>query len=117
VYAIPSFTFTAGRHYRIGWQCMLDAAGSNDLVLLDIDTASTADAASATTGLTTLQRTYLVSVSSQQFSATCYAYFTPSTTQTLQVKFVGAPNGSFAINIQAGTIPATFTIEDLGAAF
>jgi hypothetical protein len=117
LHAIPTFTFKAGRHYRISWVANYNVTSGCQIVF-QIATAATTDASTATTGLTVLQAT-LTANNNTPNSIIATAYYTPTTDQTLQTKFVSYTTyGSATINLTgSGTAPALYSIEDLGAQF
>lgn len=91
---IPSFTFKANRNYRIVWDFSYYASGNSDsLFWCSIQRASTADAASAITGLTPIAgrtkgliTTY--ALQSTQYTGPLTAYYSPGAADvTTQIKF------------------------------
>lgn len=125
VATIASFTFKAGRNYRVVWDANLFPGSADVGATLTIATAATTDAVTATTGLTVLgarnvqARLYGVSV-----GAFVTGYFKPSADTTVQLKFLANIDGSAAgtsVTVQGsnspGGTPARYRIYDDGAQF
>jgi hypothetical protein len=115
-----TYDFKAGRKYRIIWQGGYSMSEAGNYFALAIHTASTADAAGLTTGLTQIMsRTYTSNAAGFGESFYVEGIYEPSADETKQIKFtvsraVGA--GTWAIQA-AATAPAYYYIEDLGAQF
>jgi hypothetical protein len=115
-----TYDFKAGRKYRIVWQGGYSMSATGNYFDLAIHTASTADAAGLTTGLTQLMsRTYTANASGAGESFYVEAIYEPSADETKQVKFtinrtIGA--GTWALQA-AASAPAYYYIEDQGAQF
>ncbi|WP_284984314.1 hypothetical protein [Arthrobacter sp. efr-133-TYG-118] len=117
---IGSFAFKGGRKYKIVWQGGHSFSSAGDYFNLAIQTCSTADAANATTGLTTIQgRTYTTNSAGLGESFYVEAIYEPATDTTLQVKFTVARaigSGTWTLQASSGA-PAWAYIEDQGAQY
>lgn len=113
-----TFTFKAGRKYRIVWNAAYENSAASNYFNIAIHTASTADAAGATTGLTTLMTRSLTANnagSGEYFILE--AIHEPVADETKQIKYTVARTlgaGTFTPKASA-TSPALFYVEDLGA--
>jgi hypothetical protein len=117
---IPTFSFKAGRRYRIVWSGQYYTSVANSFWAIRIQSASTADAASLTTGLTQLQsRTISAGVASSSESFYVEAIYEPVSDVTLQIKFTvqNAAGGGTIVIAAGATDPALYYIEDMGKQF
>lgn len=118
---IPSFTFKAGRKYRIIWDS--DALGdtTNTGCAASIQSASTADAGSAVTGLTMLAiRDAYCFTAAYSFELHVEAIIEPTADTTLQIKFLlqrDTPSGTGTFAVQGSRSPTHYAIYDEGAQF
>lgn len=121
VYNIPTFTFKAGRHYRIRWDFEYQGTTAGNYIIASVQSASTADAAGATTGLTQLKGKPWKVNDASSISQPAYvdAYYSPVADSTIQIKFclsVAVGSGTI-LKTQTATSPGYFTVEDLGAQY
>lgn len=117
---IGSFTFLANRKYKIVWQGGYSLSVASDYFNLAVQSASTADAAGAITGLTQLQgRSYTANNAGAGESFYVEAIYEPTVDTTLQIKFtVARAIGSGSWTLQASaTAPSYGYIEDQGMQF
>jgi hypothetical protein len=114
---IASFTFKAGRRYRIVWDFSYNTSTAGTYMSMCIARCSTTDAAALTTGLTNLGgRTIHTDGAGLTESRTIYGYYNPTTDSTVQIKFYGARTaGTGTMTILSASEPAYYYIEDLGA--
>lgn len=114
---IATFTFKGGRKYRIGWDCSYAFSVASDAFTVSIQSCSTADAATLTTGLTELvSRVKTVPAANQGTHLSLNAVYEPASDITLQIKFlVSRIFGSGTFTMEASK--SWFTIEDLGAQY
>jgi len=114
---IPSFTFLAGRRYRIAWEFSYNTSVGGTYMSICIGRCSTTDAAGLTTGITNLGgRTIHTDGAGLTESRSVYGYFNPAVDTTVQIKFYGTRTaGSGTMVMLGGSEPAYYTIEDLGA--
>jgi hypothetical protein len=113
-----TFTFRGGRKYRIVWATGFEISAASNYFNIAIHTASTADAAGAITGLTTIMTRSLTAnnAGSGEFFY-LEAPYEPAADETKQIKFTVARAlgaGTFTPKASAPS-PAWFYIEDLGA--
>ena len=117
---IATFTFTAGRAYRIVWDPSVSASDTTSSFNLGVHSASTADAAALLTGLTVLeQRTVSVNnANTTQHVGPITAYYDPASTVTIQIKFrIQRVAGAGTMLVSSGTDqPSQYRIYDDGAA-
>lgn len=113
-----SFTFLAGRKYRIKWDMGYQISSANVPANVLIALCPTTDAAGSTTGLTQIQaRTISAPVASQTAAFEFEAIYRPTADETRQVKWVANCPSASMIFVRAATNPDYFYIEDLGAQF
>lgn len=120
---IPSFTFKAGRQYRIIWDANFYGSGANSTFAFSIGSCSTSDPASQTSGITNLRNTAdRPNVGQEGRNSLVTAYYpkdTNITTQdvTLQIKASAQRvNGGDALYMSGSDgNPNTLLIEDIGA--
>lgn len=114
---VPSFTFLAGRRYRVVFEANYYTSNLDTVVLFKIATASTADAAGAITGLTVLNQTdYQATQTNRGFPANFNGHYQPVSDTTVQLKVTGqriAGSGTFAMQ-RSATAPNRFYVEDCG---
>lgn len=95
VHNIPTFTFKAGRKYRIVWDADWYPTANDTAMAFIITQASTADAAGVTTGMTTLNaRNSQGRLANISNSAITQAYVEPTVDTTLQIKFCAQIDGA-----------------------
>lgn len=116
---IPTFTFKAGRKYRITWTFEFNGSVAGNFIDTSIHTCSTSDPASQTTGLTKIGGSSLyVAAATTGTHGEATAYYNPVSDSTLQVKFtafVWVGGGTVVISASS-TNPARYSIIDEGAA-
>ena len=119
VYNIASFTFKAGRKYRIVWDTDWLSASTDTAAAFTVASASTADAAALTTGLTVLgvrnAQSRLAVISAP---ALVTAYYDPAVDTTTQIKFLASIDGAgTTLTVQGNRTggPTTYRIYDDGA--
>jgi len=112
---LASITFVGGRHYEITWQLTsYNGTVNGTYAAFDINTCSTADAPAVTTGLTQLDSaTFSAPTSGYGQAATFSAYYDPTVTTTVQIKFTMRT----VVGTQMNLPGYTWTIKDLGAQY
>lgn len=116
----PSVEFVAGRKYRIEWCCEYAGSVAGNYADLSIHTSSTLDAAASTADMTKLGGSSLrIGAANMGQSGQVVAYFFPSATANLQVKFtayVWAGAGIVQI-VGSPTNRVAYTVFDEGRQF
>lgn len=122
VFNVASFTFQANRNYRIVWDTSHYMTDTASEFYMSINTCSTADAAAATTGLTALggrTKGAYVGSSITQSHGPITAYYKPTSTTTVQLKFVTqrvVGSGNMVVVGNGTGEPVNYVIYDEGAA-
>lgn len=118
---IATYTFKAGRKYRIVWDSDWYGASANTSGAFSVATCSTADAAALTTGLTTIGlRNAQAPVANVTAPFLVTGYLEPVADTTVQLKFCAAIDGSGTTLIVQGNrtgAPSQYRIYDDGAQF
>jgi hypothetical protein len=118
---IASFTFKAGRKYRIAFEGNFYTSNIDTVLLLKLGTCAVTDADNLTTGVTVLKQTDFQAQSATR-GYPCditYSKFEPVSDTTLKIKMLAsrvAGTGNIFFQRGAAT-PAILYIEDLGAQF
>jgi hypothetical protein len=115
--ALASFTFKAGRKYRIRWEFTYSMSALSNVFYFKIQSCNPADADNVTTGLTQLSArpAIVVAAGSPEFFG-FEAYYKPVADTTVKIKFtVERSVGGGTLSIAAD--PAYMYIEDIGAQF
>lgn len=118
---IASFTFKAGRNYRIVWDTSYLQSAAGDLFFWDIGLAALTDTAADLANITSLGgRTKGVGSSGTnvtQHTGPITAYYKPATDTTMQVKFrIQRALGAGTVRVQGQTAEnAAYLIYDDGA--
>lgn len=119
ILTIPSFTFLANRWYEVQWTASIqNATGASGSPLAQIQVASTADAAAATTGLTEIMGYNVITTGANQtirMHASRRIRYATNTTYQIKATLNGVGQ---SCNVVAGpTFPAQLSIADLGMQF
>lgn len=118
--SIPSVLFKAGRKYRIELSFEYSGTNIGDCAAVNINTSSTADAPSATTGLTKKSSASVrVHDVGKGLNMDTVAYMMPTSDTTLQIKATAFVwDGTGTVLMQAGaTNPMLLSVFDEGAQF
>jgi len=115
-----SFTFKAGRKYKLVWDYSWNASAGSTYINASINTCLTTDAANLLTGLTILNsRTAMVQGAGLTEQANVTAFYEPVADSTVQIKFRGtraAGSGNITV-VGSSTEKAIYYIEDMGAQY
>ena len=119
--SIPTFTFKAGRHYRLVWDTDWLPTAADTAVAFIIASAPLGDAAAAVTNLTSLStdnsQARLANISQSSVNV---AYLDPIVDLTAQIKFVAQLDGTASVFRVQGNRPGSpqqYRIYDDGAQF
>jgi hypothetical protein len=115
---IPTFTFVAGRSYRITAEGPYYLSGTGSTFAWQFTSCSTADPAAQTTGLTEMMNdTDSVSAASEGRRFKMSRVVNQAATQTLQLKLTcqRVTGSAYAIAAGSAVNPIFMAVEDLGA--
>lgn len=117
---IPTFTFLAGRRYRLVWDASYLQDATNDLFFWSIGTAVVTDSASVMTNITVLggrTKGIYASASNIVHTGSITAFFKPTVDTTTQIKFtVQRVTGSGGVAVVSSNAERpTYQIYDDGA--
>jgi|SRR5213595_3426769 len=117
---IASFTFKAGRKYRIKWDFTYQGNTAGNYLTALIGTCLTTDAAGLTTGITQLNgRPFKVHDNGIDSSGYCEATYQPVADTTVQIKFlIQVTTGAGTARISGSALqPTLLNIYDDGLQF
>jgi hypothetical protein len=116
IHNIASFTFKAGRKYRITWDYSAAISATGNYFDLTISSCAVTDASNLTTGLTSLVVRSTTSVGTGGEPGCLTALYEPVSDSTLQLKFTAERKvGAGTWTMESKT--AYFIIEDEGAQY